>query len=65
MRKGGVWRWFHKGSIWIYTAGYFLYLFVSAARAWPSKTLSDWITYVSWESVYAICWPILIFLNRQ
>jgi hypothetical protein len=54
--------WIYHVSIWVYTAGYCVYLTVVAAKAWPHMTWWDWSVYVSWESVYALAWPVLLLL---
>ena len=52
-----------KWLAWIYMVGYYLCLSISAAKAWPRMTLWDWSVYVSWESLYQLIWPILIFVR--
>ena len=47
-------HWGYTGLIWVYTAGYCVYLTVVAAKAWPHMTWWDWSVYVSWEFIYAL-----------
>ena len=63
MPNNGILKWVYTGLLWVYTAGYFVYLSVSAVSAWPHMTWWDWSVYVSWESVYAMAWPILLVLS--
>ena len=63
MPNNGILKWVYTGLLWVYTAGYFVYLSVSAVSAWPHMTWWDWSVYVSWESVYAMAWPILLGLS--
>ena len=58
-------RWTYTGLAWLYTGGYFIYLLASAIAAWPHMTFMNWRIYVSWESVYALFWPILLLLQQH
>jgi len=53
-----VWR----AALVIYTIGYFVYLGVAGWSLWQQPELGawDWIALVSWESVYALAWPVLV-----
>jgi hypothetical protein len=63
MPSGTIWRWLYLGLAWLYMAGYSVYLFAVAWKAWPTMTFWEWCTHVSWESVYALAWPVLIFMR--
>jgi hypothetical protein len=63
MPENKILRWAYVASVSVYTVGYFVYLTVLAVAAWPRMTFWDWCVYVSWESLYAMVWPILIFVR--
>jgi hypothetical protein len=48
---------------WVYWVGYCVYLFVVGWASWPKMAWGEWLTHVSYESVYALAWPILIVLS--
>ena len=62
MPSNRILHWGYTGLMWVYTAGYCVYLAVVGAKAWPHMTWWDWSVYVSWESIYALAWPILLVL---
>ena len=51
------------GVMWIYTVGYSVYLFVVGWASWPKMTFWDWCVHISYESVYALAWPVLVVLH--
>lgn len=51
----------YSGLMWVYMAGYCGYLLVAGWSSWSTMTFWDWCVHISWESVYALAWPILIF----
>jgi hypothetical protein len=53
----------YSGLIWIYTLGYSIYLAVAGWTSWGSMTFWDWCTHISWESVYALAWPVLVTMS--
>jgi hypothetical protein len=63
MPDSWIWRAVYWGLAWVYTAGYSVYLFAVGWAAWPKMTFSDWFAHISWESVYALAWPLLIILS--
>jgi hypothetical protein len=62
MPKSRILQWICTGLAWVYAGGYSVYLFNSAVIAWPGMTFLDWCIYVSYESVYAMFWPVLVLL---
>jgi hypothetical protein len=49
--------------MWVYTAGYSIYLFVVGWTAWATMTFWEWCTYLTYESFYALVWPVLVVLS--
>ena len=62
MSRTIILRWVYIGLAWVYIGGYCVYLINSAVIAWPDMTFWDWCIYVSYESMYAMFWPILVLL---
>jgi hypothetical protein len=56
-------QWIYWVLVSVYTAGYCIYLFAAGWAAWPKMTFWDWLTHVSYESVYALAWPVLLILS--
>lgn len=48
----------------IYAIGYWLYVGAAAVWYWPaSRSLYDWLTYVLFQAIYAIFWPVLLAIQ--
>ena len=55
--------WWGKALMAVYVAGYWLYVAIAAAYAWPNLSFWSWWTYVLFQAVYAVFWPILALLS--
>lgn len=54
-----------KVVMWIYGAGYWAFVLTAAVTAWPHLPLMTWWTYVLFQAMYGIAWPVLLALNLQ
>jgi hypothetical protein len=63
MPDSGFWRYLYLGLAWVYSVGYCVYLFAAGWTSWPNMTFWDWFVHISYESVYALAWPVLIVMS--
>jgi hypothetical protein len=63
MTNNPVLQWLYTGLMWVYLAGYAIYLFMAGWTSWSNMTFWDWCVHVSWESVYALAWPVLVIMS--
>jgi hypothetical protein len=56
-------QWTYHALMGIYLAGYSIYLFVAGWDSWPRMTFWDWSVHISYESIYALAWPVFVLLS--
>ncbi len=50
-------------ALWTYLVGFWCYLFLAAAPAWPRLPLTTWFKYVFFKAGQATFWPVLVALE--
>jgi hypothetical protein len=63
MPSSPVLRYVYLASLWVYSIGYSVYLFAAGWSSWPKMAFWDWFTHISYESVYALAWPVLLIMS--